>query len=1166
MEGSLQVNTGKRLILPLLALVLLLAADETSTVDNRLKIKNADVFTYSTEDSLVVQRFQGNVVFERGSMHLYTDEASYFKSGDEMHLSGFVRMTDLEDTLNCKNLIYYNASGLLKARDSVVFQQANQIITCDSLNYWTEIDSGRAYSNVTMQQTGRNVTTDSFSYKKTHGYRGTSFSATGNTLVIDGDRIISAHEIRYDDDKQTLDLDKECSLTSLDQGMTGENITIQYADSIFRHVDIEGSGYAYHDLNAKTRPGARTLKNFRDNMSAGKMSAEFENNKLSILKLIKMASTEYHVVQDTVLQGVNSATGDTIVVNFAEAEMERIQVYGGGRGNFVPEGNNSPVKDEIIYQADYLDYHVNEQTTLLQKLASVSYQGMELTAGDIHADWNKNTLTANRWQDILPTITSVGNEPMAGEFMEFNLITKHGRVVKGKTRFNEGNYSGSEVYRDDPDIYHVTDSRYSTCDLEPAHFYFSSNEMKMIPDDRVIAKPLILYIYDLPVFGVPFAVFPNKGGGRHSGWIMPNFGTRPSDGTFFEGLGYYWAPNDYLDWKMRLNFRDKRGIDLNGYLNYKLRYQFNGSLTTTLYRNVTGNEIADLFTQKVDQQYKINWSHTQTIDPTQRLSISANYVSSNTINQDFGWDLSTRLDQRLESRVNYSKTWPGTKNSLSVNLSESYDLLAASKRPDELGRSVDDIYVERTRKVPGISFRHGQSQLFGNGKKSRWYHGIYWSSSSTLNTTQKVGLVAASDSTWQDRRDYDKITGIKHSLSLSSPQTLFGWLTLNPSLRFTEDWVFKYREAQLDSAGYFVTNDGVVEYHEVEKFLPRHTGSVTLSASTKIYGVIPAEVGRLRAIRHVLTPSLSFNWIPDFSKSVLGLNPGYFQEDAAGEKFDYFTGSSAGATPGRESKTIGFGINNEFQVKMQNDDETYDKLNLLTWRLNSSYNATADSLKFAVISSSVRANIPGGLSLDLSMTHDPYKLKLVNISDNPGSENYQYKRVNQFNGFPRLTSLSAGTSFQFTGKRFSSANTAEKDTLAVVEDLDELYTDRLDKPIPKLGNNSLWKANFSVRYSLTNRVSGPEIISDKTFWVNLKLGVNLTKEWSLDYSARIDLDTNEMVDHSFDLYRELHCWEFRFRWWPSGASSGFRLLINVKNPDLKDIKLKSTAGKFSGLW
>tara|TARA_B100001758_G_C17869381_1_gene333060 strand:- start:378 stop:533 length:156 start_codon:yes stop_codon:yes gene_type:complete len=49
------------------------------------------------------------------------------------------------------------------------------------------------------------------------------------------------------------------------------------------------------------------------------------------------------------------------------------------------------------------------------------------------------------------------------------------------------------------------------------------------------------------------------------------------------------------------------------------------------------------------------------------------------------------------------------------------------------------------------------------------------------------------------------------------------------------------------------------------------------------------------------------------------------------------------------------------------------------------------------------------------------------------------------------------------------------------------------------------------------------------------------------------------------LYRSLHCWEFGFKWWPSGANSGFLLNIRVKSPNLRDIKIKTSGGSLFGL-
>lgn len=1146
--------------------VILLLSWQTgiSQDDNRFKIIDAEVFEYRTVEGKEVQQFRGNVLFQRGTMLLYTDEATFLSETDELQLNGFVKMTDVTDTLYCGQLTFFNDMGYLKASENVIFQQKDQIITCDSLYFWTEIDSGRAVSNVTMKQPGRNVITDEFIYERTEGYRGTSFHAIGSTSIHDEDRIITGSEILYDDDRQQLQILENCSISDDFQGLSGMAIEVQYADSLLEHIDVIGEAAVYSLLETRIDPESNLLQSFQDNMSARELKADFIENKLSRLKLIGMATTEYHVIQDSLLQGVNTATGDTILVNFDDGIMQRIQVFGGGRGEFKPEKTNSQITTEILYRGEYMDYHVNEQMSFLKDDASVSYQNNKLTAGSIKANWETNVLIAEVVDEVLPTITSIGNEPMSGNFMEFNLLTEHGRVIKGKTRFNDGNYYGNEVYRDRPDVYHVDNSLYSTCDLDEPHFYFYSNEMKMIPDDKVIAKPLILYIYDLPVFGLPFGVFPNKGGGRHSGWIMPNFGTS-AGGTYFQGLGYYWAPNDYIGSKLRLNFRDKKGIDLIGVFNYNKRYQFYGNMNATLYREILTDDISDLFSKKVSQNWSVFWKHSHTIDPTQRLVVEANYQTSNTLNQDYGWDLTSRLKQKLESKANYSKNW--TKNSLSINLSESFDLLAESKSPADFNKSPGEIQTERTRRVPNISFSHNQTQIFGKGKKSKWYHSMYWSMNSSLRSTQLVGLIAETDSTWEKGRNYQRDTGISHSFRLTSPQSLFGWLTVSPSMNIKEDWVFKYREAVFDSAGAFVKDGSSVEYTEVEKFLPRHTGNLSLSASTKFYGVFPTAIGWLSAIRHIATPTLTYNWSPDFSKDVMGLDPGYFQEDVNGELFDKFAGSTASGTSRYESKTIGFSLNNEFQAKLRKGEDQYDKLNLFTWSMGTGYNLMADSLKMSVITSSIRSTIPGGLRLDIKMTHDPYKLEMVNVSSDPETELMQYRRINEYSSFPRMTSIRAGTSFRISGNRFEkSESSAEADTSLYVDETDEMYTDRFESSRPSVSSQKLWNASFTLNYSLTKSFSGDDLNDTKTFWVNTQLGVNLTENWALDYSARIDLETNEMVNHSFSVYRSLHCWEFRFQWLPSGVGNGFRLLINVKNPDLKDIKLKSSGGKLSRLW
>ena len=134
--------------------------------------------------------------------------------------------------------------------------------------------------------------------------------------------------------------------------------------------------------------------------------------------------------------------------------------------------------------------------------------------------------------------------------MVYNLQTQRGKVTAGRTRLEEGNYFGENLTRVNQDVYFMEEGYYTTCDLEQdPHFYFASNHMRLITAKPIVARPVVLYIADIPVLALPFAVFPQKKG-RTSGFIMPAYDYRPGlGGRALKGLGYYWAMSDYSDFK-----------------------------------------------------------------------------------------------------------------------------------------------------------------------------------------------------------------------------------------------------------------------------------------------------------------------------------------------------------------------------------------------------------------------------------------------------------------------------------------------------------------------------------------------------------------------------------------------------------------------------------------
>ena len=187
------------------------------------------------------------------------------------------------------------------------------------------------------------------------------------------------------------------------------------------------------------------------------------------------------------------------------------------------------------------------------------------------------------------------------------------------------------------------------------------------------------------------------------------------------------------------------------------------------------------------------------------------------------------------------------------------------------------------------------------------------------------------------------------------------------------------------------------------------------------------------------------------------------------------------------------------------------------------------------------------------MSHDLYKRE-INDDDS-------YERINSFEPFPRLTKISASTDISLSGNKFGYENIEKQDSLDFDEQLD--LTQSNDPYEPIIEEGKIWDLRLRFNYSMYQ----PENLNawEKTFWINSDIDMNLSSNWKMTYSARLDVEDYKIVSHSIYLFRPLHCWDFSFKWWPSGDNKGFILNIYVRNPDLRDIKIKSTGGSFFGL-
>ncbi|MFQ6003820.1 MAG: LPS-assembly protein LptD, partial [Candidatus Zixiibacteriota bacterium] len=328
----------------------------------------------------------------------------------------------------------------------------------------------------------------------------------------------------------------------------------------------------------------------------------------------------------------------------------------------------------IDYGAQNMESTVDNRITYLMGDAWIKYRNMTLRAAKITIEWNKNLLIAEGVSDTIWSHAenpgdstmqvvyrgtpefSEGGDVITGFKMVYNFKTKKARVEKGRTKFEGGFYFGERIKKVGEKILNVRDGYFTTCDLEDPHFHFQSKRMKITLQDKVIAKPVVLYIGKVPVAALPFGIFPNKSG-RHSGLIIPRYGESALEGRYLRELGYYFAPSDYWDARFMVDFFEKAGFLFRGDVNYAVRYKLRGALSSSLTRkNFTSG--------RATRRWDLRIRHRQQLSPTMNLDVNGQFVSDNSFYRDLSSNRQQRLMQQLNSNATISKTWPGTQNSL----------------------------------------------------------------------------------------------------------------------------------------------------------------------------------------------------------------------------------------------------------------------------------------------------------------------------------------------------------------------------------------------------------------------------------------------------------------------------------------------------------------------
>ena len=1047
---------------------------------DKIELKQADSLSSKTFNQQTITTLDGNIIFQK----------------DDMLLNGDTAIQSSKDNI----LTLYN---------NVKIEDIDKIIFCDSLTYNSDTEIIEMF---------------------------------GNIIINSSDQAISADKGRINNNDGKIILQNKVKIINNEQRVEGEIIELflkkQKIESlkVLQNGVIISTNYGYENKNQ-----SMPLKN-EDILKGKLINIKISNDTISEIELIGMASSLIHLYEDSLYQGINEISGDKISLKLNNNNATNLESIGGVIGQFNPSPLNT-TQEKVDYRGKRVEFDTNTQQSKMFGDANISQTGMDLTAAQINIDWNSNILEAfdkNPFNDneyLEPTLIENGREPVSGKSMIYNIKDRRGKVVAGSTKVQNNMYMGKQITTVTDSTFYIEDCIFTSCD--PSKFYLGSKQVKIIYGDKVIAKPLNIVIGGVPIFGIPMAIFPHTNKDRRSGWIMPSFGSSENRGNYLDGLGYYFAPNDYFGSENSLIFADRQGLILKSKNQYKNRYKFNGNFDFEVRKHLNSNEqdIAKLNdNNKTD--FSLNWNHNQILRKDQSFRSNVSYYSNGEYNRETSIDPLKRLNQQAISNATYSKKWKSKNLSLSVNVSNKQDLMSKNKINDnsifyQNPTSINSTITNNNSTLPSINFRVGRRSLFKNSNDP-FLSNIQWNYSSRILNNSKnfykaEEIIDGEDTILQWNRDQngDIITSnetnamFKNNFSISAPFTLFNYIAISPNINVNSDFVSSYRTASLNA------ND-IIEFNEIDKFKNRTTSNLSLSITTKIYGILPIKIGNLKSIRHVITPSIGFSYSPDYLN-----NNNYFQE-FNDEYYDYFSGSIIGSTPKNSNKKINLSLGNVFQAKYSEGDKE-EKINLFSWRLNTGYNLNSEDFKLSNLNSSIRSNLKNGTNIDVNLTHDFYEYD---------SENNV--RLNKIKSMPRLTGVRLSTNFSIKGRQSENKKDSNfsKDTAAFINDFSS--------------NN--WQSRIGISYAV-NKINPENRIEN--FWLNSNTSINVTSNWKLNYSARFNLIDKNIVRHNLTLYREIDCWELFVDWTPNGYAKGLYFRLNLKSDILRDLKVEQKTGIYT---
>ena len=828
--------------------------------------------------------------------------------------------------------------------------------------------------------------------------------------------------------------------------------------------------------------------------------------------------------------------------------------------------------------------------------AETEYLDVKLAAPTIEINQATNILSAQSSKDTLGQITTYAKMVQAGqeyqsESMEYNFKTQKGLTRGTITQQGEMFLHADIVKKVDANTMYGLGNFFTTCNLDHPHFGFRAKRAKIVNKKLAVTGAVRPEFDSVPIpIYLPFGFYPLSQG-RKSGILAPTFETNDQLGLGLNGMGYYFAINDYWDvradgywysygtWSARVN------------PTYRKIYKYSGNLGFT-YTHSQYNFKSDP-DYNAQKSYQILWSHSSDMRsrPGTSFSANVNYSSSN-YNSNIPNNNIMRAANTASSSITYSKTWQDKPFNFTAGMSHSQNnqnRLMNINLPN-MAFTVNTIYPFKSSKSAGTSKWYDQ---LGIGYSGSFNNQINFYDSIKYKKEKDMSFLAFAYDTMQ--------WGARHSIpiSLSLPPILGGAITLSPGISYANEWVdrkvnrfWKQNVPIIRRIGNYNNFRDTLIYVDTivanvnKGFAMKHSASFSLGFNTALYGTFQSKNknSNIQAIRHVMRPNVSLSYTPDLTGNN---NWDYVQIDGSGQKswFNKLDGNASdlrGAQKiySREFMGLNFGIDNNLEMKkrlkrsMSKDtssagdslrmavapNEQAPKIRLIEgFGISGSYNFKSDSMNLSDINIYFRTNLFEKINITSSATLTPYKLNEFASR----TKQYAWKGGKFSLGSITNANMSLSTSFQSKPKdakkeadRKKTINDRLNDPLAQ-RDQQLLLEDMRNNPANYVDFNTQWQVSLSFNLSYSKIYDNylKRVKGDVRSGAQVSGSFNLTPKWNLNVSSSYDFGNFKIETLTFAIARDLHCWQMAINVAPIGYVRYFNFTISPKASILQDLKI-----------